>query len=198
MNKMIFNLLVLFFSSVNYSCNRQQIIEETTRDERSHDIITKQDILMSLLNDSSLVLNTSLKDYTDLVNLSPGFFLFVSEENCLSCVDSVMEYLEKKCSSDINIKVDTVHGVKGETHTATLYLETWYKNSTDIKRIINYLTSKKKKIKPILETSLKVAYVGMTRPTCLLCVAAHKDTIYGNEKYLQEAGWEIREVKNEN
>lgn len=105
MNKMIFNLLVLFFSSVNYSCNRQQIIEETTRDERSHDIITKQDILMSLLNDSSLVLNTSLKDYTDLVNLSPGFFLFVSEENCLSCVDSVMEYLEKKCSSDINIKV---------------------------------------------------------------------------------------------
>lgn len=99
---------------------------------------------------------------------------------------------------DINIKVATVHSVKGETHTATLYLETWYKNSTDIKRIINYLTSKEKKIKPILETSLKVAYVGMTRPTCLLCVAAHKDTISGNERYLQEAGWEIREVKNEN
>lgn len=99
---------------------------------------------------------------------------------------------------DINIKVATVHSVKGETHTATLYLETWYKNSTDIKRIINYLISKKKKIKPILETSLKVAYVGMTRPTCLLCVAAHKDTISGNERYLQEAGWEIREVKNEN
>ena len=46
--------------------------------------------------------------------------------------------------------------------------------------------------------SLKVAYVGMTRPTCLLCVAAHKDSISGNERYLQEAGWEIREVKNEN
>jgi superfamily I DNA/RNA helicase len=100
--------------------------------------------------------------------------------------------------SDINIKVDTVHGVKGETHTATLYLETWHKNSTDIKRIINYLTSREKKIKPILETSLKVAYVGMTRPTCLLCVAAHKDTISGNERYLQEAGWEIRKVKNGN
>lgn len=100
--------------------------------------------------------------------------------------------------SDVNIKVATVHSVKGETHTATLYLETWYKNSTDIKRIINYLTSREKKIKPILETSLKVAYVGMTRPTCLLCVAAHKDTIYGNERYLQEAGWEIMEVRNEN
>lgn len=100
--------------------------------------------------------------------------------------------------SDVNIKVATVHSVKGETHTATLYLETWYKNSTDIKRIINYLTSREKKIKPILETSLKVAYVGMTRPTCLLCVAAHIDTISSNERYLQEAGWEIREVKNEN
>lgn len=99
---------------------------------------------------------------------------------------------------DVNIEVATVHSVKGETHTATLYLETWYKKDTDIKRIIKYLTSRKKTINNILEVSLKVAYVGMTRPTCLLCVAAHKDTISGNEKYLQEAGWEIREVKNEN
>ncbi|HII01697.1 TPA: ATP-dependent helicase [Methanosarcinaceae archaeon] len=99
---------------------------------------------------------------------------------------------------DVNIEVATVHSVKGETHTATLYLETWYKRDTDVKRIIKYLTSRNNTINNILETSLKMAYVGMTRPTCLLCVAAHKEGVSGNEKYLIEAGWEIIEVKNEN
>lgn len=28
--------------------------------------------------------------------------------------------------SDIEVEIDTVHGGKGETHTATLYLETYF------------------------------------------------------------------------
>lgn len=98
----------------------------------------------------------------------------------------------------VKIEVATVHSVKGETHTATLYLETWYDKDTDIHRIIKYLTGRKKDLNDNLKASLKVAYVGMTRPTCLLCVAAHKNSISGHEKYLQKVGWEIREVKNGN
>ncbi|HII93015.1 MAG TPA: UvrD-helicase domain-containing protein [Methanosarcina sp.] len=98
---------------------------------------------------------------------------------------------------DIRIEVATVHSVKGETHTATLYLETFH-HEYDIETIIGYLRKSSGKPNKRQTKALKVAYVGMTRPTCLLCVAAHKDTISGNERYLQEAGWEIREVKNEN
>lgn len=38
--------------------------------------------------------------------------------------------------SCIEIKFDTVYGVKGETHDATLYLETETRNSSDIIRVI--------------------------------------------------------------
>lgn len=96
-----------------------------------------------------------------------------------------------------NIAVTTVHSVKGKTHDATLYLETYFKKDYDINRIIKHLKNGKGYPNSVQKMSLKVAYVGMTRPTCLLCVAAHKDSISGNEEYLQEMGWEIREVKNE-
>ncbi|MDY0129852.1 MAG: UvrD-helicase domain-containing protein [Methanosarcina vacuolata] len=98
---------------------------------------------------------------------------------------------------DISIEVATVHSVKGETHTATLYLET-FNYEYDIETIIDYLRKSSGKPSKRQTKALKMAYVGMTRPTFLLCVAAHKDSVSGNEEYLRGMGWEIREVKNEN
>nr|WP_250880014.1 UvrD-helicase domain-containing protein [Thermosipho sp. 1244] len=83
----------------------------------------------------------------------------------------------------VRIVIDTVHGVKGETHTATLYLETFFNKKTDIGRVLEYLfIEKKNKNKDILKT-LKVVYVGMSRPKKLLCIAVHKNTI---EKYKEK------------
>ncbi|ARK21879.1 UvrD-helicase domain-containing protein [Sporosarcina ureae] len=92
---------------------------------------------------------------------------------------------------EVNIAISSIHGVKGETHTATLYLETFYYDY-DIKRIIEYLkgqhikTTAKRKLQ-----NLKMAYVGMTRPSHLLCVAVSEETISGHEEELKIAGWEI-------
>ncbi|MFZ3167830.1 MAG: UvrD-helicase domain-containing protein [Candidatus Methanoperedens sp.] len=94
--------------------------------------------------------------------------------------------------SNIDVEVATVHSVKGETHTATLYLETYYDKGFDIKRIINYLKERKNGSNYI--QSLKMAYVGMSRPTHLLCVAAHKDTVSGNETFLLKMGWMIKNI----
>lgn len=41
------------------------------------------------------------------------------------------------------IVFDTVHGVKGETHDATLYLETEENNGSDLKRVLPFLEDKK-------------------------------------------------------
>lgn len=100
-----------------------------------------------------------------------------------------------KHETGINVEVATIHGVKGETHTATLYLETFY-YGCDIKQILNNIQKNVDGDRHIQR--LKMAYVGMTRPTRLLCVAAHRDSISGNEKFLQGMGWRIMKVSNNN
>ena len=79
------------------------------------------------------------------------------------------------------IQFDTVHGVKGETHDATLYLETEQSRSSDILRMLYCFGIGKKGKSPLYEYSRKVAYVGMSRPKTLLCVAM-RDTTYQKGK----------------
>lgn len=94
-------------------------------------------------------------------------------------------------TTEIEIEVSTIHGVKGETHTATCYLETFF-HDYDIKRIINYIKGEysEPRQKRVIQ-NLKMAFVGMSRPSHLLCIAAHKDSISGHEKALQRSGWDV-------
>lgn len=92
---------------------------------------------------------------------------------------------------NIDIDICTVHSIKGETHTATLYLETfWYKY--DFERLIEYLKEPSNE-EPKIQTkaNLKIAYVGMSRPSRLLCVAIHEKRIEGHREDLENAGWDI-------
>ena len=70
------------------------------------------------------------------------------------------------------IRIGSIHAAKGETHTATLVLETfWYKHS--LRELIPWLSGEKtgQTGKTQLDLRLKVHYVAMTRPTHLLCLA---------------------------
>ena len=81
--------------------------------------------------------------------------------------------------------VDTVHAIKGETHTATLYLET-FNNGYDVSRILKCFDpdSLRGKLNSTQKQTLKIAYVAMSRPTHLLCVAVHKNTLDARNKHL--------------
>lgn len=80
---------------------------------------------------------------------------------------------------DIEIEVATVHAVKGETHAATLYLETFFNKYYESERLkeqfkgIAYMGTDDDILK-----SLRVVYVGMSRPRYLLCVAIQKDRFH--------------------
>lgn len=91
----------------------------------------------------------------------------------------------------IEIEVSTIHGVKGETHTATCYLETFcYKY--DIKRIMSYMKGQCTiPTQKMIKQNLKMAFVGMSRPSHLLCVAVHNDSISTQEEALRRSGWDI-------
>ena len=94
-------------------------------------------------------------------------------------------------TTDIEIEVSTIHGVKGETHTATCYLETFFYDY-DIKRIINYMKGKysEPRQKRVIQ-NLKMAFVGMSRPSHLLCIAVHRDSISGQEEALRRSCWDV-------
>lgn len=87
------------------------------------------------------------------------------------------------------IQLDTVHGVKGETHDATLYLETEKSRSSDIKRILPYFGIGKLGKGKEVEQSRKCVYVGMSRPRKLLCVAVKKDTYDKGIKFFEN--WNV-------
>jgi len=95
------------------------------------------------------------------------------------------------------IHIGTVHSAKGETHTATLYLETYYQRETDVGRLIEFLKGNRPKgqlEKARHKQNLKIAHVAFSRPTHLLAFACRSSSISGHEDGLKQNGWVIRTV----
>jgi len=92
--------------------------------------------------------------------------------------------------TDIEVKVGTVHSAKGETHLATLYLETFYNKKHESDRLSRCFCNEESGFSGTDEKqAAKVAYVGMSRPTHLLCFAIHKDRYSSIQDKIR--GWEI-------
>jgi len=153
---------------------------------------------------------TSIRDYISEFlgyfdkknNHSRDFINGNSEDNTGEI--EVIEHSNKYKSGNIEIEVGTIHSAKGQTHTATLYLETFYKRGYGnyeserlrhqflLESIIDTLErniSSKDKIKQ----SAKMAYVGFSRPTHLLCFAMHKDR-YNKLNEIDNTNWEIVDI----
>lgn len=98
---------------------------------------------------------------------------------------------------DIDIEVATVHSVKGETHAATLFLET--KNYKFESEHFGAQLCGEPYVHRAGEAhvlpSLKVAYVALSRPKYLLAYAIHKDRFETLDRAKLESIWEIREVE---
>lgn len=110
------------------------------------------------------------------------------------------------------LELSTIHGVKGETHDATLIVET--RNHTfDLETMMPYLTGELPNIEhtntelPLKPNSQRVfkpnkvfmrqLYVAMSRPKYLLCLALHSDRLSDDDKkLLLEQGWQIKTVES--
>ena len=110
-------------------------------------------------------------------------------------------YRHTKDGKTVRIRVGSIHSVKGETHTATLVLETYY-YSHNLQSIIPWICGDKEGCSGANKTNiqrLKIHYVAMTRPTHLLCLAMKKSA-FENAKgepnkdilnRLTDQGWSI-------
>ena len=94
-----------------------------------------------------------------------------------------------------DIEVGTIHSAKGETHLATLYLETFYgkgNGNYESQRLASqfkYQNFSDQRAQHIQST--KMAYVGFSRPTHLLCVAIQKERFEANLSDIDRDKWTI-------
>ncbi len=114
------------------------------------------------------------------------------ENNDKSAKSNIYHY--NNDTVNFEIEIGTVHGVKGETHIATLYLET-FKEQYDLHTILEFLKGKRTKIGQREKNALKISYVGMSRPSHLLCIAMHKNTFGRGNKILVLSKKDIEELK---
>lgn len=112
------------------------------------------------------------------------------------------EYHGSIDGQDIRIEVGSVHAVKGETHTSTLFLDTFYR-AYDSTRLVRFFTTGGRDPDRRNESickALRVAYVAMSRPTHLLCVAfplpeGQPILEYWQSKPEQERLWDMVEIQ---
>jgi len=93
------------------------------------------------------------------------------------------------------IRLCTIHAVKGQTHDATLYLETEKNRGSDLGRILWCYGNGKSGQSPLFEYSRKLAYVGFSRPKKLLCVAMQESTFEKNKALFEDGRWEIVDIR---
>jgi DNA helicase II / ATP-dependent DNA helicase PcrA len=97
------------------------------------------------------------------------------------------------------VRLGSIHSVKGETHTATLVLESFY-HDHHLRELKPWLpgvrsggfTKGNTLERPLLLGRLRLHYVAMTRPSHLLCIAMRKDAFDDPEiATLKARGWQV-------
>mgnify|MGYP002138229184 FL=1 len=93
----------------------------------------------------------------------------------------------------IEMEVATIHSIKGETHAATLIVETTFGRSYDISNVFTYLVHQQQATQPRPQTVkfMKQIYVAMTRPRHFVCLAVHKKNINQHLSLAEQKGWKI-------
>lgn len=97
----------------------------------------------------------------------------------------------------LEIELGTIHSIKGETHDATLILETKF-YEYDLHEILDYLINFNLEAPEEAKRKtgfLRRIYVAASRPRHLLCFAINKDHISSSKRdALTEIGWKIEEI----
>ena len=104
----------------------------------------------------------------------------------------------------VDIRIGSIHSVKGQTHLATLLLSTFWHAHSSVRMMpwllgekVNKAHAGKRDVR-----LLKLAYVAMTRPSHLLCLALPCAALGGRSKSveigakLKERGWQVIRVAN--
>jgi len=108
--------------------------------------------------------------------------------------ESVNIFGYPKNNPQVNIRLNSIHAVKGETHTATLVLESFYYDY-HLQSLKDWLLGKNAggcEQGTRMKQRLKLHYVAMSRPSHLLCLAIRQEAFDRSEMdILKSQGWNL-------
>lgn len=173
----------------------RQKITEKAREEFGN-------LIIGLSEEFSKVKGDCQRQLTEvLTTLCASLFEHVlTEEEVAECVaddggkGGVPVALDQRYEGGISVELNTVHGVKGETHEATLYLETEHYGKSDLQRILPLLEGKSFQYQGRAEKARRCVYVGWSRPRHLLCVAMKAETYKSHESCF-ESDWKVVKIQ---
>lgn len=120
----------------------------------------------------------NLENYQPMIISKSDQFIVSSD---FQLKEEPKEVLKKK--GDIQIDLASVHAVKGQTHCATMYIESYFHNyELNKKKIKECIQGKEHNIKneksiSLAVQALKMMYVGFSRPTHLLCFVVLEENV---------------------
>ena len=101
---------------------------------------------------------------------------------------------------EVRVRVGSIHAAKGETHTSTLVLDTFYRTH-HLKSLKTWLGGQKiggADVARSMQSRLRLHYVAMSRPSRLLCIAVREDALsQADVESLERRGWRVGRVKHE-
>jgi DNA helicase-2/ATP-dependent DNA helicase PcrA len=106
-------------------------------------------------------------------------------------------YHHRMGDTSLPIRFDSIHGVKGETHAATLVVETFARQH-DLKELLPVLTAAQhgSELRDSARSHCKRIFVGMSRPSHLLCLAVSAEHVSDDQIAGMEAnGWKVVKVQ---
>lgn len=146
------------------------------------------EIIDNILN--SLLLDSKIRDDKD-------FSEYTSYQDYMNIITT-----NQKTIDGITIDFSTIHAAKGETHDATLILESSYWGNYDIKIMLPWILSQEvdrsnlaKELGKGYSASIqhmRQLYVAMTRPRHLLCLAVSRQNITCAQiQSFKDQGWNV-------
>lgn len=156
---------------------------------RGWDAVVQDTTKIMLVLDDSISLTGKAEAYLSWpANLEGDSFSDINPKD-----SNVYTYISKD-ENKINIRLGSIHSVKGQTHTATLVLDS-FNRTYHLKALKDWVLGKNRTHNQISKQSdrLKLHYVAMTRPTHLLCLAMRRDVFTDKEivKLNNETGWNV-------
>lgn len=190
-------------------------LEEIRTVENRNYTISQLFRFMESLEDESIVENFREKLYvwalqivngeTELVHTELGEYsseflgLFGKERNTSSTffktnnsgLNNTEHQTNEKTIDGVNLQFSSLHSVKGHTHDATLFIDSYYNRKHESELIGDLICGQgsTKNLSNSQKSTVLKTYVGFSRPRTLLCFACRKDRI---EQYLNDNHtWEI-------
>ncbi len=213
-------LKILRLENIRYNNDRVYTKRLLLEHLKEMDSTKYEEFLLNLFNWSmsivrgeiTIVLN-EIRTYIPTFPIFEGHTLASSQEfirdetlESSSAISPDLFPLNKLRLSGIDMEISSVHAVKGQTHCATLYLESYYSRgygNYESERLRNQFLGRQTISETIssiptshdlVRQSAKMAFVGFSRPTNLLCVGIHRNRFNTVLSGINREQWEVFDV----